>query len=417
MRIKNVLTAKGLGGYYFDDLHAIKAGAKRDGFFYLGSPQTPGHQSVRQPGESISIMLELESGEIAFGDAVAIQYSGVVGRDPILIADTYAPDVENFLAPLLVGRELTNLRDLGAEIEDVSTNSGQLHTGLRYGASQAVLHALSLVQRRTMAEVVADEYGSTVSEIPVPVLAQSGDDRHTGADKMILKSVPAITQGLFNTVEKIGSKGEVLLEYVGWLKDRVTRFGKAGYAPTFHLDVYGMPGVIVDNDPVKTAEYLAELGSLAAPFSLRIEAPLDGGDRDSTMRLMIELRKNLKSLGSDVEICADDWCNTLADISQFASAGAADMIQVKTPDLGSITNSIEAVKICQENGVKAFLGGTCNGTDQSSRVTANVAMGIGADLIYNKPGMGVDEGLMIVTNEMSRIIALAAAKKQRDIAK
>jgi methylaspartate ammonia-lyase len=129
------------------------------------------------------------------------------------------------------------------------------------------------------------------------------------------------------------------------------------------------------------------------------------------MSLMLELKKHLAELGSDVEICADDWCNTLKDIGDFASAGAAHMIQVKAPDLGSITNSIEAVQLCKANGIQAFLGGTCNGTDQSSRVTANMAMGIQADLIYNKPGMGVDEGLMIVTNEMSRILALTGAKK------
>jgi methylaspartate ammonia-lyase len=82
------------------------------------------------------------------------------------------------------------------------------------------------------------------------------------------------------------------------------------------------------------------------------------------------------------------------------------MIQVKAPDLGSITNSIEAVLSCKAEQVGAFLGGTCNGTDQSSRVTVHLALATQADLIYNKPGMGVDEGLMIVTNEMARTLRL-----------
>ncbi|WP_125610068.1 methylaspartate ammonia-lyase [Specibacter cremeus] len=409
MRIKRVLASKGLGGYYFDDLHAIKAGAKKDGFFYLGEPQVPGQYKVRQPGESISIILVLESGEVAFGDAVAIQYSGVVGRDPVLSADTFAPHVEKYIAPWLVGRELTSLREMCGELEALQGQDGPLHTGLRYGTSQAILQALAMTQRRTMAEVVADEYGTTVSEQHIPVLAQSGDDRHSGADKMILKRVPAITQGLFNHVDKIGESGERLLEYVEWLRTRVETFGDAGYAPVFHLDVYGMPGEIFNNDPVRTAEYLSTLGCAAKPFQLRIEAPVDGGSRDRTMDLMIAVRKTLAEIGSDVQICADDWCNTLADIKIFARSGAADMIQIKAPDLGSITNSIEAVQFCQGSGVQAFLGGTCNGTDQSSRVTVHAAMGARADLIYNKPGMGVDEGLMIVTNEMSRILALTGS--------
>jgi methylaspartate ammonia-lyase len=411
VRIKRVLAAKGLGGYYFDDLHAIKAGAKRDGFFYEGSPQVPGHSKVRQAGESISIILELESGEVAFGDAVAIQYSGVVGRDPVLNADTFAPHIDQYIAPALVGAELTSMREMCKDLEQVEVDGGLLHTGLRYGTSQAILQALALTQRRTMAEVIADEYDTQISDRPIPVLAQSGDDRYEGADKMILKRVSAITQGLFNSVEKVGDQGQFLLGYVEWLRDRVQKFGDPGYVPVFHLDVYGIPGLIFHNDPGATAEYLAKLGQAAAPFKLRLEAPVDGGSRDETLDLMIRLKKALGALGSDVETCADDWCNTLEDVRLFAEAGAADMIQVKTPDLGSLTNSIEAVQACQQNGVQAFLGGTCNGTDQSSRVTVNVAMGVRADLIYNKPGMGVDEGLMIVTNEMSRILALMQGRR------
>lgn len=406
MRIQRVLAAKGLGGYYFDDLHAIKAGAKRDGFFYQGTPLIAGHSKVRQAGESISIIIEMDTGEIAFGDAVAIQYSGVVGRDPVLNADTYAPHVERYLAPALVGSDVSSFREMCKVIEQIESEDGKLHTGLRYGASQALLHAVATMKRTTMAQVVAEEYGTTISDKPIPVLAQSGDDRYDGADKMILKRVAAITQGLFNSVEKVGTRGELLLAYVEWLRDRVQRFGDPGYTPVFHLDVYGMPGAIFDNDPGATAEYLATLGRAAAPFTLRIEAPMDGGTRDETLNLMVQLKKALGTLGSDVETCADDWCNTLDDVRRFAEAGAADMIQVKTPDLGSLTNSIDAVQVCRDNEVAAFLGGTCNGTDQSSRVTVNVAMGVSADLIYNKPGMGVDEGLMIVTNEMSRILAL-----------
>jgi len=408
--IAQVLASQGLGGYYFDDLHAIKAGARRDGFLYVGAPMVLRQRKVRQPGESISILLKLDTGEVGFGDAVAIQYSGVVGRDPVLIGDEFAPHVIKYLAPALEGRELTSLRELCEVIESVQTPDGPLHTGLRYGASQAVLHALSLVQRRTMAEVAADEYGTTVVSKPVPVLAQSGDDRYDGADKMILKRVPAITQGLFNTVDKVGTDGSKLDEYVSWLRQRVETFGDPGYKPTFHLDVYGMVGLVHNNDMTRAAKYISRLAETAGPFPLRLEAPVDGGSRNATMAMMVELRQALTDTGSSAQICADDWCNTLADVTAFAEAGAADMIQIKAPDLGSITNSAEAVRVCQDNAVGAFLGGTCNGTDQSSRVTVNLAMALDADLIYNKPGMGVDEGLMIVVNEMNRVLTLVGAR-------
>ena len=50
--------------FYFDDQRAIKGGAGHDGMFYTGDPVTQGFRSVRQAGESISVMLVLEDGQI-----------------------------------------------------------------------------------------------------------------------------------------------------------------------------------------------------------------------------------------------------------------------------------------------------------------------------------------------------------------
>ena len=54
----------------------------------------------------------------------------------------------------------------------------------------------------------------------------------------------------------------------------------------------------------------------------------------------------------------------------------------------------------------AYQGGTCNETDRSAQICAHIAMATGPDQILAKPGMGVDEGMMIVYNEMQRILAL-----------
>ena len=85
------------------------------------------------------------------------------------------------------------------------------------------------------------------------------------------------------------------------------------------------------------------------------------------------------------------------------------MIQIKTPDLGSIHNTVEAVLYCKEKGVGAYQGGTCNETDRSAQVCIHCAMAANADQVLAKPGMGVDEGYMIVYNEMNRILALRKA--------
>ena len=47
MRIEKALVVPAWGGYFNDDLAAIRAGAKKDGFTYTGEPVTPGFSQVR----------------------------------------------------------------------------------------------------------------------------------------------------------------------------------------------------------------------------------------------------------------------------------------------------------------------------------------------------------------------------------
>ena len=110
-----------------------------------------------------------------------------------------------------------------------------------------------------------------------------------------------------------------------------------------------------------------------------------------------------------MELVADEWANTVDDIHEFNRAGAADMIQIKTPDLGGLHHSVDAVLDCRRHGVLAHIGGSCCESDRSARACVHVALASGADQILAKPGMGVDEGLSIVANEMSRTLRLEIA--------
>jgi methylaspartate ammonia-lyase len=97
----------------------------------------------------------------------------------------------------------------------------------------------------------------------------------------------------------------------------------------------------------------------------------------------------------------------------FTDAQAADVIHVKTPDLGGVNNTIEALLYVHSHGLATYCGGTCNETDVSARACTHIAMACGADQLLAKPGMGVDEGLMLVGNEMARVTALAQARALR----
>ena len=417
MKIVDLVCSAGRTGFYFDDQRAIKGGAGHDGIFYVGAPVTEGFTAVRQAGESISVMLVLEDGQVAFGDCAAVQYSGAGGRDPLFLAKDFIPLIEEHIKPQLVGKEANDFRGLCAMMEAIQVDGKRLHTAIRYGVSQAILDAVAKATGRLMCEVVADEYGCTVSDKPLNIFTQSGDDRYSNADKMIIKGAQVLPHALINNVEeKLGKNGEKLAEYVAWLRDRILSMRlDPSYNPVIHIDVYGTIGAAMGNHEYKKmADYIEELGKIAKPLHLRIEGPMDcDSTREEQIEALSALTAELDARGCDVELVADEWCNTLEDIKLFADKKAGHMVQIKTPDLGGVNNTIEAVLYCKEKGIGAYQGGTCNETDRSCQVCVNCAMATQPDQILAKPGMGVDEGFMIVYNEMNRIIAMHNAKKNR----
>ncbi|WP_276279047.1 methylaspartate ammonia-lyase [Halorussus caseinilyticus] len=424
--IESVRAVAGVSGFFFDDQRAIKRGAERDGAGYRGDPVTPGFDRVRQAGEAISVLLELGDGTVATGDCAAVQYSGAGGRDPLFRAEEFVPVVEGPVADALVGRRSENFRENAELVEDLcGTDDRRLHTAIRYGVSQALLDAAATARRETETDVLADALGTDPADEPIPVFGQSGDDRWENAEKMLLKGVPVLPHGLFNSVEKVGEEGERLVEYLEWLARRTEELGpsggeteEGGYSPRFHVDVYGVLGEVFGPpyDRPEVADYFADLREAAAPYPVQVEGPMDEGGRGDQIHAMTELREGLADAGVGVDIVADEWCNTFEDVCAFVDAGAADVVQVKTPDLGGVHRSGEAVRYCEGTDTRAYLGGTCNETAESARTCAHVALATDAAQVLAKPGMGFDEGYMIVENEMRRALARRDLRNSQVIA-
>ena len=406
MRITKVLSVPVRTGFFTDDQAAIRIGVQADGFTYAGKPVTPGFTAVRQAGEAVSVMFVLDDGFVAQGDCAAVQYSGVGGRDALFRAQAGQQMVAEQVAPALTGRELTTFRDMAPVLDALP-----VHTAVRYGITQALLAAVAHQREVTMAELVRDEYETGVTLAPVPVFAQCGDERYHNVDKMILKEADALPHGLINNVaERLGADGELFEAYLRWVRDRILALrAREDYAPVLHFDTYGTIGLAFGMDTTRMADYLGRLADLAAPFRLRVEQPMDAGGREPQVEAMGKLRATLRERGTAVEIVIDEWCNTMDDIRVFADAQAADVIHVKTPDLGGVNNTIDALLYVRGQGLATYCGGTCNETDLSARVCTHIAMACGADQVLAKPGMGVDEGLMLVGNEMARVTALAQA--------
>lgn len=402
--IEQVAAVPVVGGYFFDDQVAIRAGARKDGLRYVGPAVTPGFTRVREPAEAVSVLMRLSDGSTVVGDCATVQYAGVAGREPRLHAVELAGQIERDLAPRLLGLAVSSFREADRVVEAWCDELLTTPLAGAYGLSQALLAAAA--GHDQMAWTVQAEWHLDEPLRSLPLYAQSGEDRRGNVDPMVLKGVDVLPHGLINTPALVGEGGRELADYIRWVVARVAELGAPGYAPTLHFDVYGGVGAMAGGDLDRTVTILARLEEAAGKHPIRIEHPIDAGSRDGQIEALTGIRQRLAARGSSLQIVADEWANTSADIVAFAEAGAADLIQVKTPDLGSVTHTVDAVLTCQANGIGVVLGGSCAETDVSARATTHIALATGATQLLAKPGMGVDEPLMVVGNEMRRCVRL-----------
>jgi methylaspartate ammonia-lyase len=462
--ITRVLAVPAFGAHYYADLAALQDSPIPLAEQYTACPVSPGFRAVREVAEAVSVGLILSDGRVAWGDCVAVAYSGKAGRDPVFRTADGLGTIHRKIAPALEGREVTSFREMAAEIgmltrrtrvpkpgrtesndsedadrrglsrrdlltaplrlfrdgdaEAKAPEAGQttsvehiiverpLHTAVRYGVSHALLKAVALTRGVTMAEVIAEEWNLPQPGRPVPIHAQSGGRRRENADKMIARRVASLPHALVEDIpQQLGEDGEQLVSYVRWLKTRIAELGGDEYRPAIHLDVHGALGRIYENNVGRILGYLYRLESWVQPYTLRVESPVIAESRAAQIETLKTLREYIQFRSMAVQIVADEWANTLEDIRAFIQAQAVDMIQIKMPDLGGVHNSVDAVMACKEGGVGAFLGGSCAETDLSARVAVHVALATQPDMIMAKPGMGVDEGISIVQNEMTRTLA------------
>jgi len=413
MKVKEVICAAGRSGYMHRDLLAIKSGkAKPNGSLYEGAPMSPGFTRIIEPATIISVMLVLDDGQIAFGDCADVILAGVAGRDPAFNARGHIDYLQRDVASALRGRDVSAFRENAAEMDAYLYKGARLHTAIRYGVGQALLHATALSRKETMAEIIAREYGSRIATSPIPILASCHKDDPGQLDRVILKRVELLPHASFQIVsEHIGTQGEKLAAFVRRVASRCKEIGDPDYKPRIHVDLYGTLGELFEMDVARIGDYLGKLRQESGPYGLLVESPMIAKTQQEQLDKFSAVRRLLKEKGIDVGLIADEWCNTLADIKLFSAAAAADFVQIKTPDLGSIHNTIEAVLYCKANGMGACLGGTANETDQSTRITCHIGLACQPDFMLSKPGLGADEALMIQTNEMARTLAILQARR------
>ena len=159
---------------------------------------------------------------------------------------------------------------------------------------------------------------------------------------MILKDVDVLPHGLINSPEAFGAGGEALLAYARWVRERIAELARQGYAPRLHFDVYGLLGAETGGDVAAMVRICERLVDACAPYAVQLESPIYGAD--ARQHRSQALRRAAGGAGPQRHP-RDDRRRRLVQHDRgrhrtFSDAGAADMVQIKMPDLGSLTNAV-----------------------------------------------------------------------------
>jgi len=395
--ITDIRVCRGQGAYYCEDITALQERSIEERDRWSRPAMTEGFSHVREVAETVSVGLELDDGTLAWGDCVGVSYGGKAGRDSIFRADRGQALLEKTIAPLWIGRQITRFREAADELDKEGYPSA-----IAYGFSQSLLGALAAYRRLLPHELISAEWGLPRATVVPALHGSCGNDRTDNVDKMIVNRLEALPHGQVDDFEKqFGANGEKLLDWASAVIRRVAELAPTSYRPTLHFDVHGAMGRAFPALE-QQLEFLRKLETACRDYAVRLESALMEPSREEQVEAFLKLRRAAREQNIRVALVADEWANTHSDIEFFAAREAVDMIHIKMPDLGGIHHSVQAVLTCRKYGVDALLGGSCIETDLSARYSVHVALATRPAALLVKPGMGINEGLSLMRNEISR---------------
>ena len=405
----------------------------------------PGLDTTGQASGTILLgIVSVDSG-IAWGTCEDFQVGDLPDfRSPLSIEESIA-FIEETVVPLLVGQKLIAFRNLASVVESIRetvtvskpvpqperhpqivsrraiisgflssseadetvaateqiTIERAIHPAIRYGLSQALLSAVSMVRGVTVAEIIAEEF-----DIPIPstaVALQMPIKRGQRLQAIDQISSLAYAVGRRHFEESLGPNGERIQRFVRQLKESLVEAGHTRPL-TIHLDVAGGLGQIFDQDAGKILGALYGLEQAAGPFLIRVQDPLIMDDLDSRIEALGQLRDYMRMRGMSLQLVASAGINTLSDIRSFVQAEAVHMLHLQMPRLGTSQELIVASQECRARDIRILLEGA------PSAVTSQVALAMQPDFLTYPIGWPAGASIAAFRNEMARTLTWLAQK-------
>ncbi len=319
-------------------------------------------------------------------------------------------NVNGAIRDVLLGRDVTDQRGLdGAMIEaDGTENKAQLGANAILAASLAAARAAAEARELPLYRHIAELNGTETLTMPVPMMniLNGGEHADNNVDIQEFMILPvaatsfseALRAGaeIFHQLKKVlGNRGlstavgdeggfapnlpsnEAALEIIA------EAVAAAGYqlggeitlaldcaASEFYRDgVYNLSGEDKQFDSAEFADYLATL-ALNYPI-ISIEDGMDEGDWSGWKILTEKLGDKLQLVGDDVFVTNTEI------LSQGIEQGVANSILIKFNQIGSLSETLDAIAMAREAGYTAVISHRSGETEDTTIADLAVATAVG----------------------------------------
>jgi methylaspartate ammonia-lyase len=232
-----------------------------------------------------------------------------------------------------------------------------LSPSLRYGLSQALLTALAAVREVTLTELIAVEFNLPFQPALTPMHLDINGAAPAPDASVLSKHIQSLGYriGVGNPKERLGSDGAKLQRFIRELTDLIERVTEPDYRPAIHLDVAGGLGQIYEDNVGRILGALYGLEQAAQPYPLCISDPVSTDDPDKQIEIRQQLLDFIRLRGMRIRLGVRSPLRSLADVQRFAATGAAHLLELSLPQLGTIQQSIRAIHICRQAGMAVLL--------------------------------------------------------------
>lgn len=321
-------------------------------------------------------------------------------------------NVEKEIANALVGMEADNQEGLDEKMKEVdgTPNKGQLGANAILAVSLASARAAAKNNTQPLYKYLADKFGYTHEKwiLPVPMMnvINGGQHADNSTDVQEYMIVPYGAENMRQAVQMGSEIFHVLKKIIGKNKYPTTVGDEGGFAPPLPsnqkaLDILvqaieeagysaeNQVGIALDvaasefyasgiydmqreGKALSTEEMIAEYGQWIDEYPIMsIEDGLDQNDWDNWVKLE-------EAIGERVMNVGDDFLVTNTDrLKKAIENKCANAILIKLNQIGTLTETVQAIKMAQDAGWKAIVSHRSGETCDSFIADLVVACGTG----------------------------------------